>query len=149
MVLLSCFVNVLQWVVIFPFLIIWWFNVLKLLFSCFPLYKCKDSSTQRDDETHSKLAWSAACWFSCNAFDLELAHVFLGLCAAEEAGCACTFPCRCTLSVQQLRLIVQFWFFYVLCIVSACLFLKFSDRDSWYSGKFSRDLSDLLSYVLC
>lgn len=38
--------------------------------------------------------------------------------------------------------------FYILCIVSACLFLKFSDRDSWYSGKFSRDLSDLLSYVV-
>lgn len=37
--------------------------------------------------------------------------------------------------------------FELLCIVSACSLLKFSDRDSWYSGKFSRDLSDLLSYV--
>lgn len=102
-----------------------------------PPYQCKGSSTERWQDMQQISLVTAACWFSCDAFDLELAHVSLAPCTAEEALCACTFPCICTLSVWYLLLIV---IFELLCIVSACLFLKFSDRDSWYSGKFSRDL---------
>lgn len=50
MILLSCFGNILQWVVILPFPVISWFNVLECLL---PLYKREDLS-----ETLCKVAQS-------------------------------------------------------------------------------------------